>query len=192
MTLTIVIGAATRPGRLHRAVAEAAGRGPARHPSQVLEIVDLGTLRIPAADGRPAADHGADLVSAIDAVTGADAVIFASPVYRASFTGVLKNYLDHLPADGLLEVPTGIVTMGGSDHHYLGADRHLRDVLNFFGALTAPTSVYLTPPGFDEAGAPTPSTAHDLDALIDTLVTLATRLADGPGLGPPPLALRGR
>ena len=30
----------------------------------------------------------------VDALTRADAVLFASPVYRASFSGVLKNFLD--------------------------------------------------------------------------------------------------
>ena len=69
---------------------------------------------------------------------------FAAPVYRASYPGVLKNLLDQTPPEGLQNKPVGIVAMGGSPHHFLGVDWQLREVLTWFGALVAPTSVYLT------------------------------------------------
>ena len=40
--------------------------------------------------------------------------------------------------------------MGASDHHYLGAERHLRDVLAFFGAIPMPVAVYLNGGDFDD------------------------------------------
>jgi FMN reductase len=55
-------------------------------------------------------------------------VLLATPVYRGSLTGTLKNLLDHVPVGALQGKPVGIVAMGATDHHFLGAERHLRDV----------------------------------------------------------------
>jgi FMN reductase len=186
--LAVVIGSATPPGRLHRALGEASARAADRHGLTV-RTLDLGTLRIAPADGRPPGELGDDTAAALEAIAAADAVVLATPVYRGSLTGVLKNLLDHLPVEALRGTPTGIAAMGGSLHHYLGADRHLRDILTFFGALVTPTSAYLTSADFTD-GVPGPGAAAQLDALLDGLAALAERLGDAPALGPPPLFAR--
>jgi FMN reductase len=66
--------------------------------------------------------------------------------------------------------------MGGSDHHFLGADRHLRDVLTFFGALVVPVSVYLTRADFVD-GVPAERATQALDELIQGAVNLAAAIA---------------
>ena len=43
--------------------------------------------------------------------------------------------------------------MGATQHHFLGVDWHLRDVLAWFGALVVPTSVYLVSADFVERPA---------------------------------------
>jgi FMN reductase len=139
-------------------------------------------------DGRPAGDHSDGSQHAVEAVSNADAVLLASPVYRASFSGALKNLLDWLPIEALCGKPTGIVAMGASPHHYLGVDRHLRDVLTWFGALTAPTSVYLTGADFED-GRLREETSRALDALLETLAVLVPAV-DGAALAPLPLAAR--
>ncbi len=183
--LTVVIGSATPPGRLHRALAEGSERAADRHGLAV-RTLDLGTLRIAPADGRQLGELGDDTAATVEAIASADAVVLATPVYRGSLTGVLKNLLDHVPVEALRGTPTGIAAMGGSLHHHLGAERHLRDILAFFGALVAPTAVYVTSADFTD-GAPGPAAAAQVDALIDTLVVLAERVGDAPPLGPPPL-----
>src|SRR3954470_8544101 len=143
-SLVIVLGSATAPGRLHRALSAAADRAQARHTGLRVATFDLATLEIPFADGRPPADAGADTARVVDAVAAADAVVLASPTYRGSLTGALKNLIDHLPVPALRSTPVAIAAVGASDHHFLGVDRHLRDILTFFGAVTTPTSAYLT------------------------------------------------
>jgi NAD(P)H-dependent FMN reductase len=96
------------------------------------------------APGRPPEALDDDTAHVIAAIARADAVVLATPVYRGSLTGALKNLLDHVPVPALRATPVGIVAMGGSDHHYLGVERHLRDVLAFFGAHSLPTAVYLS------------------------------------------------
>jgi FMN reductase len=184
--IAVVIGSATRPGRLYSAMTEAAER--ARSEGLAVDVLDLGQLHLDFVDGRPADDHSDGSQHAVEAVSNADAVLLASPVYRASFSGALKNLLDWLPIEALCGKPTGIVAMGASPHHYLGVERHLRDVLAWFGALTAPTSVYLTGADFED-GHLRDEPSRALDALLGTLAVLVPAV-DGAALAPLPLAAR--
>lgn len=181
-TLTVLLGSVTPPGRLHRAIATAAARAADRHEGLEVTTFDLATLELPYADGAPPAG---DTARVVDAVTAASAVLIATPIYRGSLTGSLKNLLDHLPVPALRDTPTALTTMGASDHHFLGADRHLRDILTFFGALVTPTSAYLTSRDFAD-GIPSDDALSRLDALIDSALRLAARAGDEP-FGPPPI-----
>jgi FMN reductase len=182
LNVLTVVGSATPPGRLRRAVEEAGGRAAGRDGAEVT-LVDLADVRVAAADGRPADQLGDDTAAVLGAVERADAVVLATPVYRGSFTGVLKNLLDHVPVESLEGKPVGIVAMGATPHHFLGVERHLRDVLAFFGALVAPVPVYLTSADFAD-GAPVEAAAGDLDTLYGALAALA-RATDGLTLGGP-------
>jgi FMN reductase len=180
-----IVGSATQPGRLRRAVAGAAERpGEGVH----VELLDLAEVRIAAADGRRPDELGDDTLRVVTAIGRADAVVLATPVYRGSLTGVLKNLLDHVPVAALQAKPVGIVAMGATDHHFLGAERHLRDVLAFFGALVAPVAVYLTSRDFVD-GQPQAAARGALEDLVGAVATLAGA-ATTRGVGPPPLAAR--
>ncbi|HST40850.1 MAG TPA: NADPH-dependent FMN reductase [Conexibacter sp.] len=180
LKLTVVIGSATPPGRLRRAVEQAAERA-AQGGAVELRLIDLADVRIAPADGTPPEQLDDDTAAVLAAIDGADAVVLATPVYRGSFTGVLKNLLDHVPVEALQDTPVGIVSMGATPHHFLGAESHLRDVLAFFGALVAPVPVYLTSADFAD-GTPTEPAAADLDTLLSALATLA-RATAGASLG---------
>jgi FMN reductase len=174
LALLSVVGSVTPPGRLRRAVVEAVAR---ISPSlAATELIDLGEQRISFADGREPERLGDDTGAVVEAVQSADLVVFATPVYRGSMTGALKNVFDLLPVSALQGKVVALVAMGGSDHHFLGADRHLRDVLTFFGALVVPVSVYLTGADFND-GAPGERAAQELDELIRGAVNLAAATA---------------
>ncbi|MGG1600794.1 MULTISPECIES: NADPH-dependent FMN reductase [Paenibacillus] len=75
-----------------------------------------------------------DVRLANEKVQEADAVIVASPVYKASYTGVLKTYLDLLPQgalEGKIVLPLFI---GGTISHLLSIDYALKPVLAALGA----------------------------------------------------------
>jgi FMN reductase len=186
--LTAILGSVTPPGRLHRAVTEALDRLTSRTRARP-RLIDLAAQRIAFADGRPVDALGDETAAVVDAIASADAVLLATPVYRGSLTGSLKNLLDHVPVPALRDTPVAIVAMGGSDHHYLGAERHLRDVLSFFGAHPLPTAVYLASRDFSD-GVPGQRAVSELDALLDALVALTRALQGAPPLGPTPLAAR--
>jgi FMN reductase len=181
--LVAILGSATPPGRLHRALVEALARARAGGGVDA-RLIDLGTLRIAPADGRAPDALLDDTEATIAEFASADAVVLATPVYRGSMTGTLKNLLDHVPVEALRDTPVAIVAMGATDHHHLGAERHLRDVLAFFGALVVPTAVYLSSRDFED-GAPGERASQELDAAISSSLTLA-RARIRP-LGPAPL-----
>ncbi len=185
-----VLGSVTPPGRLRAALEYALAAAREAVPGTETRLIDLADYRVAFADGRPPEQLGDDTAALVTALTEADAVIFASPVYRASFTGVLKNLLDHVPVEALTGKPCGIVAMGATLHHYLGVDRHLRDVLAWFGALVAPTSVYLSSADFTE-GKPGESARRDLRDLATTVLRLHDLASAARGaLGPAPLPAR--
>jgi FMN reductase len=189
MRLVTVLGSVTPPGRFNRALSAALGAAVARTPDLESVLLDLANYRIAFADGRAPEQLGDDTAQVVGAIVQADAVLLASPVYRASFTGALKNLLDHLPVEALNGKACGIVAMGATQHHYLGVDRHLRDVLAWFGAVVAPTGVYLTAADFRD-GAPGDGALTELGALIDAVLRLSDALAAAGTLGPAPLAGR--
>jgi FMN reductase len=186
--LRVILGSTTPPGRLHRAVEGAIERAAARGTSA--DLIDLGTLDLGFADGTPPADLGDDTAATIAAIESATAVIFATPVYRGSLTGSLKNLIDLTPVPALQGKVVGIVAMGASDHHFLGAERHLRDVLAFFGAIPMPVAVYLNGGDFED-GVPGERAATVLDQLFAATTETAAALAGtAAGHEPSPLAAK--
>jgi FMN reductase len=186
--LRVILGSTTPPGRMHRALEGAIDRAGGRGVEA--ELLDLGTLALGFADGTPVADLGDDTPAAIAAIEGAGALILATPVYRGSITGSLKNLLDLTPVPALQGKVVGIVAMGASDHHYLGAERHLRDVLAFFGAIPMPVAVYLDGGDFTD-GVPGERAEGLLDQLLAATTQTAAALAGtAAGFEPGPLAAR--
>ena len=169
--LLAILGSVTPPGRLLNATQWLLEGASASRGDIEVELINLADKKVAFADGRPPEQYNDDTAAIIESVRGADGVIFASPVYRGSFTGALKNLLDHLPIESLAGKPVGIVAMGATQHHYLGVDWHLRDVLVWFGALVVPTSVYLASADFVD-GQLTESAKQDLKDLADAVLKL--------------------
>lgn len=106
--LTAVLGSVTPPGRLRRAVGEALLRTQGAETT----LIDLAERQTAFADGRPATELHDDTAAVIMALTQADAVLLATPIYRGSLTGALKNLLDHVPVAALQGTPVALVSMG--------------------------------------------------------------------------------
>ncbi|MGH7842437.1 MAG: NADPH-dependent FMN reductase [Candidatus Binataceae bacterium] len=187
-TLVGILGSVTPPGRSLRALEYALEAARATDPALACAGLNLADYKVSFADGRPPEAFGDDTGTLVARVMLAEAVLLFSPVYRGSFSGALKNLLDHLPVEALRGKPCGIVAIGATAHHYLGVDWHLRDVLTWFGALLAPTSVYLSSVDFVD-GAPNETARRELRELVKTLLTLRAASATGI-LGPAPLAAR--
>src|SRR5437660_1792376 len=165
--LLVIVGAATPPGRLAAAMAFAAET---LGDKGTTETLNLAETPVEICDGRGLDGYGDVTRGAVARMAAASAVLIGAPVYRASFPGVLKNLLDIAPVEALQAKPVGIVAMGGSPHHFLAVDGHLRLVLCWFGALVAPTAVYLTGGDFKEGQLSSEAARKDLAALCQTLI----------------------
>ncbi len=185
-SITAILGSVTPPGRLSSAVSGGLSRVKAR--SHTTTLLDLGQMNIGFADGRPIEQLTDDTGKLVTPVAQAEALVLATPVYRATLTGALKNALDLLPVEELQGKPVAVIAMGASLHHYLGPEAHLRDILAWFGAVQLPTSVYLSSADFSE-GQLTEGAAGQLDALLETLVSFADAVRTVT-IGPKPLAAR--
>ncbi|HSN42424.1 MAG TPA: NAD(P)H-dependent oxidoreductase [Propionibacteriaceae bacterium] len=74
------------------------------------------------------------IAAATHVLQAADAVIVSSAVYQASFSGLLKVFLDLLPKAGLGGKDVLPLLVGGSVAHVLTLDYALRPVLQALGA----------------------------------------------------------
>ncbi|WP_051807732.1 NADPH-dependent FMN reductase [Streptomyces sp. NRRL F-2664] len=98
------------------------------------ETSRLAVRELPAADLLAARRGEPEIRRALEAVAEADGLIIATPVYKASYTGLLKAFLDLLPQDGLVGKTVLPLATGGSLAHVLTIDYALRPVLSALGA----------------------------------------------------------
>ncbi|MFI8264318.1 MULTISPECIES: NADPH-dependent FMN reductase [unclassified Streptomyces] len=98
------------------------------------DTAHLAVRELPAADLLAARRGEPEIRRALEAVAAADGVIVATPVYKASYTGLLKAFLDLLPQDGLAGKTVLPIATGGSLAHVLTLDYALRPVLAALGA----------------------------------------------------------
>jgi FMN reductase len=103
--------------------------------TNVIEVADLGPALL--AWGDP------DVAAAKDAVLRARGLVVASPTYKASFTGLVKLFLDQFDAGALGGLPTVPLMTGGSATHALAVEHHLRPVLVEIGASCPTAGVFL-------------------------------------------------
>jgi FMN reductase len=86
-------------------------------------------------------------------VAGAGLAVFASPTYKASYTGMLKAFLDRYGSNGLAGTVAVPVMTGGWAGHLLAVEVHLRPVLVELGAVVPARGLYITEPEFAGLGA---------------------------------------
>ena len=75
-----------------------------------------------------------DVKELVSALSVADVAIVASPTYKATYTGLLKSFLDWFGQTGLAGVVAVPVMVGGSPVHALAPEVFLRPLLVEIGA----------------------------------------------------------
>jgi FMN reductase len=75
-------------------------------------------------------------------IEAADLLVVATPVYRASFTGLFKHLFDLVDQYAQVDTPVLLAATGGSERHGLVIEHQLRPLFAFFQALTLPVGVY--------------------------------------------------
>lgn len=127
---TVVVGNPKPRSRTFEAATLVAERLTGEPPHLRLDLADFGAGLLDWADTA--------VNNAITAVQNSDLVIVASPTYKASYTGLLKVFLDRIGGGALAGVTAVPVMLGGHWRHSLAADMLLKPVLVELGA-TCPT-----------------------------------------------------
>lgn len=140
MTILLLAGSPSSPSRSTRLLHHVGDRLAARgHRTASLHVLDLPAEAVLHAQfGHPAIKQAQETVAA------AAAVVVATPVYKASYSGVLKAFLDLLPQDGFAGKLVLPLATGGSQSHMLALDYALRPVLSALGARHVLPSIYAT------------------------------------------------
>lgn len=138
-TVVVVSGNPREGSRTLGAARQVAAAIAAHVDGQVAAPIDLAAF----ADEILTADHPrAD--AARTALAGADVAVVATPVYKASYTGLLKAFLDLYGPDGLAGVVVVPLVVSGTPAHALVGEVHLRPVLVELGAVAPTRSLSIT------------------------------------------------
>ena len=137
---TIVLVGNPRPQSRTRTAAEQAAawlapRLGADGPTSTIDLADVASELF--APERPAAS------AALERVAQAGLLVVATPVYKASYTGLLKAFLDLYGPAGLAGVRAVPLVVSAAPAHASAGDAHLRPLLVELGAQVPARSVAL-------------------------------------------------
>ena len=141
------------------------------------QMVDLAGLPADPLLGR---GTSAAVAAAVAATTDARIIVAGTPVYRATYSGLLKVFFDLLPQDSLIgKIGVPIVTGHGAAHS-LSVDHGMRPLFASLGAIVVAGGVYATSSLFPE-GTPAPELLRAVDRAVAEALALATAGLPGPG-----------
>jgi FMN reductase len=86
-------------------------------------------------------------------VAEAEVAVVASPTYKATYTGLLKSFLDGVPTGALRDVIAIPVMVAGDRAHALAVDVHLRPLLLELGATTPTPGLFVEEPALADPAA---------------------------------------
>lgn len=157
-----VSGGLQRPSRtltLVEALIDALGE----QASIDVRLIELGTVGPKLAGALYPSQLPDDVKADIAAIESADFLVVASPVYRASFTGLFKHLFDFVDHNALIDVPVLLAATGGSDRHALVIEHQLRPLFSFFQSHTLPIGAYGSEAEFENYKITSPA----LQARVD-------------------------
>ena len=137
-----------------------------------IEVVDLAALPADALLGRGTA---LAVAAALDAAARAQIVVAGTPVYRATYTGLLKAFFDLFPREGLAGVVGVPVVTGAGPEHALAVDHGLRPLFASLGARTIAAAIYATDAQFPN-GSPEPALLTAVERAAREALSIAGTL----------------
>ncbi|MFB4309444.1 NADPH-dependent FMN reductase [Actinomadura sp. GTD37] len=141
MRLLVLVGNPRPRSRTLRVALEAAAAVAERiGHADGADVVDLSLL----APGLLDASPPPAVQDALDQVAAADLLLVAGPTFKATYTGLLKVFLDRLPRGALASTVALPMLVMGDVKHSLAVEVHLRPLLVELGAIVpAPGLAFL-------------------------------------------------
>jgi FMN reductase len=111
-------------------------------------------------------------------VASSDLVVVASPTYKATYTGLLKAFLDRYPHNGLRGVIVIPVMTGADPTHSMGVDVNLRPLLIELGASAPTRGLYFIASQMDQLDEIVSSWASENAAILRSVQPLVDGILD--------------
>jgi FMN reductase len=83
-----------------------------------------------------------ELSTAMEAVRQADGLVVVTPIFNASYSGLLKVFCDVLDPDAIAGKPVLVAATGGTARHSLALEHALRPLFVYLRAVVVPTAVF--------------------------------------------------
>jgi FMN reductase len=144
MSLTVLVGNPKQRSRTWVAAYLVARELAGREPDLAVDVADLGPGLLDRSD--PV------VTDAVAAVLKSELLVVASPTYKATYTGLLKLFLDQVGTGDLAGVVAVPLMLGGGPGHALAPELLLKPVLVELGATTPTRGLYLIDRQWDEPG----------------------------------------
>ncbi|MFD4960468.1 FMN reductase [Microbacterium sp. NPDC058389] len=151
--------------------------GVAERVAAETELVEVAALGPGFAGALRREDVAAEVEHALRAIESADLLVVASPVYRASFTGLFKHLFDFVGQYDLVGTPVLLAATGGGERHALIIEHQLRPLFGFFQALTLPIGVYASNSDFTDYRLSSPEVARRVVQAVDRSLPLVEQAA---------------
>jgi FMN reductase len=171
-----VSGSLREPSKTTALVRELIDEVAAREPAEtrLIEVATLGPLF---AGALRREDLQPEVEDALRAIETADLLIVASPVYRASFTGLFKHLFDFVGQYALVGTPVLLAATGGGERHALILEHQMRPLFGFFQALTLPVGVYASDTDFDGYELTSEAVKRRIDRAVTRSLPLVSQAA---------------
>ncbi|TDT98127.1 FMN reductase [Streptomyces sp. 846.5] len=135
MSVVVLVGNPKPRSRTYAAAHLVAEKLTGSQADHSIELADLGARLFDPEDQQVA--------EAVAAVEGASLLVVASPTYKASYTGLLKLFLDRLGPGALTGITSVPLLLGAHWRHSLAADLLLKPVLVELGATVPVKGLFL-------------------------------------------------
>ncbi len=151
-----------------------------------VELIDLAEIQIPIFEERwQESNDPPELMHSISlTLSQADALIFCSPEYHGSYTGALKNALDHFWKE-FKRKPIGVVTSGSGKMGGINASTQMQLLILSLSAFPMPYKL-LVPyvhKAFDESGNPVdPALETQTNQFIDEFLWFSEKFVKTPNI----------
>ncbi|MRK02490.1 MULTISPECIES: CE1759 family FMN reductase [Aeromicrobium] len=142
-----------------------------------VEVVSLRELAHDITDASLTGFASPRLQDVIDKVVAADGLVIVVPIFKASYPGLFKSFIDALETDVLIGKPVLLAASGGTARHSLAIDYALRPLMAYLQALVVPTGVFASAYDWGTDGS------NALGARIDRAAGELVSLLKGAGTG---------
>lgn len=102
----------------------------------------------------------------------ADVLIIGTPVYRASYTGLLKHFFDLIDRDVMRGRKAVLCATGANQMHSLVIEHQMRPLMGFFSIQTPATGIYATSDQFADGAVSSAALKADIERVAEELCGL--------------------